>query len=153
MKLDETDIRILDILQGNGRIKNAELAAAIGISPSPMLERVKKLERNGVIQKYVALVDAARIGKAVTALVSVSLAVHQLETLENFEKKVTQFSEVVECFHITGESDFFLKVVVSGMDAYREFVLHKLTQIKGINRIRSSFVLDKVKVTTKIEVS
>lgn len=152
MKLDEVDKKILSILQEEGRITNARLAERIGISPSPTLERVKKLEQAGIIRKYVALVAPEKINKGTMALVHVSLAGHQLDSLEHFIKRIKALPEVLECYHISGEDDFLLKVAVSGIEDYREFVVNRLTGIGGISKIRTSFVLDTVKNATKYEI-
>jgi len=152
MKIDQADKKIISILQENGRISNTGLAAEIGISPSPTLERVKKLEKQGVIRKYVALLAPEKVGKGTIALVSVSLAVHEMGSLDHFLNEIRKLPEVTECYHITGESDFLMKVLVDNIEAYRNFVLNKLTRIGGISRIRTSIVLDTVKYTTKIEV-
>lgn len=150
-KLDDADRLILDILQSHGRITNSKLAEQLGMSPSPMLERVRKLEKSGIIERYVALLAPEKVGKTF-AFVSVSLAVHQLGALDHFKQAIHDLPEVLECHHITGEDDFILKVAVSGIDDYRDFVVNKLTPISGINKIRTSFVLDTVKYTTKIDV-
>lgn len=152
MKLDDFDKQILSVLQENGRITNAKLAADIGMSPSPMLERVKKLERTGVIHKYVALVNPEKVGKTTIAFVAVSLAVHQMGSLDHFTEEIRKLPEVMECYHISGDDDFILKVMVESIDAYREFVIDKLTKIGGISKIRTSFVLQPIKYTTRIEV-
>ena len=152
MKFDQADKKIISILQENARISNTGLAAEIGISASPTLERVKKLEKQGVIRKYVALLAPEKVGKGTIALVSVSLAVHEMGSLDHFLAEIRKLPEVTECYHITGESDFLMKVIVDDIEAYRDFVLNKLTRIGGISRIRTSIVLDTVKYTTKIEV-
>ena len=153
MGLDEIDKKILNILQEEGRITNARLAQKVGISPSPTLERVKKLEQAGFIRQYVALVAPEKIDRGTLALVHVSLAVHQLGSLDHFVKSIQALPEVLECYHISGEEDFLLKVAVAGIEAYREFVVNKLTGIGGISKIRTSFVLDTVKNSTKYEIA
>ncbi len=152
MKLDEIDIKILDILQSNSKITNAQLASEIGISPSSMLERVKRLEQAKVINRYVALVDPAKVGKGMFAMVSVSLALHQMQSVDTFKTSINNLSEVLECYHVSGEEDFILKVAVKDMSEYENFVLNKLTRIEGINKIKTTFVLSTVKFKTKISV-
>ena len=115
MKLDETDIRILNILQKDGKITNAKLASTIGISPPAMLERVKRLESSGVITRFVALVDRKQVGIGIIALVHVSLAVHQMSSLDNFKNRIKALEEVLECYQISGDSDFMLKVALSSL--------------------------------------
>lgn len=152
MKLDEIDIRILEILQRDGRITNAKLAAEIGISPPAMLDRVKRLEASGVIAKFVALVDRKKIGVGIMAFVSVSLAVHQFSSMDAFTAAMMELDEVLECYQISGENDFILKVALNSLDNYADFVNNKLTGIKGIQQIKSSFVLDTIKHDTAFPV-
>ena len=153
MKLDQTDRKILDILQSDGRITNAKLAADIGISPPGMLERVKRLENTGVIQRYVALLDREKVGKGIMAIVSVSLTVHQLTSVDGFKEEIDKLDEILDCFHITGEDDFVLKVAVDNIKEYENFILHKISQIPGVNKIRTSFVLSTVKYETKVTIN
>lgn len=148
IKLDAIDRKILSILQENGRITNAELAGRVGISPPATLERVRRLERNGIIRRYVALVDPQKLGHGVMALVAVTLAVHQLSSVDDFMQRIRELPEVLECYHITGEEDFLLKVYASDIEAYEGFVLQKLSRIPGINKIKTSFVLSTVKYQT-----
>ena len=148
MKLDEIDIKILDILQNDGRITNAKLASHIGISPPAMLERVKRLESSGTISKFVALIDRKNVGVGVMAFVSVSLAVHQMSSLDSFIAKIQELDEVLECYQISGDSDFILKVALKSLDNYSDFVINRLTGIDGIQNIKSTFVLKTVKHNT-----
>ncbi len=153
MYFDEIDRKILEILQTNCKITNAQLASEVGISPSSMLERVKRLENSGVIKKYVALVDSAKVGKGTFALVSVALAIHQLESVDTFIKTFSDIDEVLECYHIAGDDDFLLKVAVKDMQEYQDFVLNKLSKVKGINKIKTTFVLSTVKYETKLAIA
>ena len=150
MKLDDIDKRILNILQDDARITNVQLAAKIGISPPAMLERVKRLEKNGIIRKYAALLDAEKIGKNTFALVSVSLSMHQVSSIEIFAKEIKRLDEVLECYHVTGNSDFLLKVAVKNVQEYERFILEKFTKIKGVNKINTSFILSTFKYKTKL---
>lgn len=150
MTLDETDKKILEILQKDGRITNAKLAQSVGISPPAMLDRVKRLEKSGVISRFVALLDRTQIGVGVIAFVSVSLSVHQLSSLDNFRNTISSLDEVLECYQISGDSDFILKVGLKSLDVYSDFVINKLTGIEGIQNIRSTFVLDTVKHSTAL---
>ncbi len=149
MKIDDTDIRILEILQTNSNIKNKQLASEIGISPPAMLERVKRLENTGIIKKYVALLDHEKVGQGIMALVSVVLAIHEIKSIDRFTKKINEIEEVLECFHIAGEEDFLLKVVVKDISEYKDFVVNKLTNIPGVNKIKTTFVLSSIKDSTK----
>ena len=150
MKLDETDLKILEILQVDGRITNAQLARTVGISPPAMLDRVRRLEKARVISRFVALLDRKQVGIGVIAFVSVSLSVHQLSSLDNFRHIISELDEVLECYQISGDSDFLLKVGLKSLDNFSDFVINKLTGIEGIQNITSSFVLDTVKYSTAL---
>jgi DNA-binding Lrp family transcriptional regulator len=152
MKLDNIDKKILDILQTNSNITNAQLAAEIGTSASGMLDRVKRLENAGIIKKHVALVDGQKVGRGILALVSVTLTAHKKNSFEDFTKEVEKLSEVLECFHTTGEEDFVLKVAVCDIQEMQQFLLKKLTVIKGVDKVKTNLVLATVKYDTKIPV-
>jgi len=149
MNLDKIDRKILNILQSDGRITNAQLAAEVGISPSGMLERVRRLEQAGVIEKFVALLNPEKAGRGTMAVVTVSLAMHRLHAIDRFTEEINKLEEVLECYHITGEDDFLLRVAVENIQEYEHFVLHKLTRIKGVNKINTSFILSTVKYDTQ----
>ncbi|HMU42400.1 MAG TPA: Lrp/AsnC family transcriptional regulator [Ignavibacteriaceae bacterium] len=151
-RLNATDKKILEILQTDAKITNVELAAKVGISPPAMLERVKKLESSGIIEKYVALVNPQKVGRETFAMVSVSLTQHQLPTINLFVKEINKLEEVLECFHVTGKEDFLLKVVVKNIPDYEKFILEKLTKIKGVSRVNTTFILSAFKLSTKIPV-
>ena len=150
MVLDETDIKILAVLQTDGKITNSRLASTVGISASAMLERVKRLETAGVISKFAALVDRRQVGLGVLAFVHVSLAVHQMNSLDGFKARIRELDEVLECYQISGDSDFILKVALRSLDVYSDFVVNKLTGIPGIQNIKSTFVIDTVKYDTAL---
>ncbi|AFH50403.1 Transcriptional regulator [Ignavibacterium album JCM 16511] len=152
MKIDSIDKQILTILQQDAQITNVELAKRVGISPPSMLERVKRLEKNGIIKRYVAIVDPMKISKGVFAMVSVSLLAHQLSSVDRFTKIIKKLDEVLECYHVAGEEDFILKVAVSSIEEYEKFILSKLTKINGVNKINTKFVLSTVKYNTKIKI-
>jgi len=152
VKFDEIDKKILNILQENGRITNADLASKVGLSPPPMLERVKKLEKNGVITKYVALLDPKKINKSTIIFVSLTLARHRLKSLDQVKEEFANFPEVLECYSITGEEDYLLKVMVKSVEEYEDFMLHKLAKIPAISRIKSFVVLSTLKYETKTEI-
>jgi Lrp/AsnC family leucine-responsive transcriptional regulator len=147
MKLDETDVRILEIIQTDGRITNTKLASMIGISQPAMLERVRRLESSGVISGYTAVLDRDKIGLEVMVFVSVSLAVHQLASVDKIKKKMVSFPEVLECFQVSGDDDFILKVALENINSYMDFVMNKLSKISGIRKVKSSFILSTVKDT------
>lgn len=152
MKIDQTDKKILDILQEDAKITNIELANRIGISAPATLERVKRLEKNGVIKKYVALVDPAKVSKGTFALVSVALMIHQIPSIDSFTKQINKLEEVLECYHITGSDDFMLKIAVENIEKYELFILQKLTKIKGVSKVTTNIVLSTVKFNTKIHI-
>ena len=149
-KLDKIDKKILNILQENGRITNAQLANEVGLSPPPMLERVKKLEKNGIIDKYVAILNANKIDKSTIVIVSLSLARHRIKSIDQVTHELLKLPEILECYHIAGEEDYLLKVVVENVHEYEKFILKKLTRISGIRKIRSHVVLSTLKYSTKI---
>lgn len=148
-KLDEIDLQILRQLQKNAKITNAALAKQIGISPPSTLERVKKLEAKGIINRYVAILDGSMVSRGTVALVSVTLREHGIDPLETLKQRITAFPEVLACWHTAGDEDFILKVVVKDMNEYEDFVTHKLSSLPHIGRIRTTFVLSTVKETTE----
>ena len=145
MELDRYDRRILEVLQEEGRISNQDLADRIGLSPSPCLRRVKALEEGGVLTAYRALVDSRKLGLTLMALIYISMDRHTPDRFVNFEAKVNELPEVLECLLVTGQdADYQLKVIVRDMDAYQELLLNKITRIQGVTGVHSSFVLRKV---------
>lgn len=145
MKLDDIDKKILEVIQKDGRITNTKLASMIGISQPAMLERVRRLEASGVISGYTATLDREKIGLGVMVFVSVSLALHQLSSVDKIKKKIASFPEVLECYQISGDDDFILKVALENMNSYLDFVMNKLSKVAGVRKVNSSFVLDTVK--------
>src|SRR5882672_1505964 len=153
MELDRYDRRILEVLQEEARISNQELAERIGLSPSPCLRRVKALEEGGVLTAYRALVDGRKLGLTLMALIYISMDRHTPERFANFEAKVKELPEVLECLLVTGQdADYQLKVIVRDMDAYQELLLNKITRIQGVTGVHSSFVLRKVVDKTALPV-
>ncbi|MCH9053687.1 MAG: Lrp/AsnC family transcriptional regulator [Proteobacteria bacterium] len=148
--LDAIDRRILDRLQENGRVSNVELANDVGISSSPCWRRVRELEKRGVISGYVALVDAAAVGLPVSVFVQVTLERQIEAALETFEAAVKERPEVMECYLMTGDADYLLRVVVSDLPTYEAFLKDHLTRIPGIANIKSSFALNQVKYRTSL---
>jgi len=145
MQLDGFDRRILEALQAEGRISNQELAERIGLSPSPCLRRVRALEESGLIAGYRAILDAAKLGLSLLALIHISMDRHTPERFANFEQKVADLPEVLECLLITGQdADYQLKVVVRDMEAYQVLLLNKITRIEGVSGVHSSFVMRRV---------
>lgn len=153
LKLDTVDIKILEILQGDARITTKALADQLNLSTTPVFERVKRLERDGLIKKYVALVDNKKLGLRLIAFISISLTKHSRSYLEKFVKEVEQYPEVMECYHIAGNYDFLLKVVVRNMEVYETFILNKLSTIANLGHVQSSFVLSENLHSTAYRVS
>jgi len=145
MVLDKIDKQILNTLQENGKITNSKLSKIVGISAPATLERVKRLELAGVISHFTAVLDPEKIGLSIMALVSISLSLSSLSSVKAIKEKFTELDEVIECYQIAGANDFILKVTARDIKAYGEFMNKKLTQIKGIQVIKSSFVIDNVK--------
>ena len=151
--MDRYDTQILEALQQEGRLSNQDLADRIGLSPSPCLRRVRQLEDQGIIDGYVALLDADKLGLKMTALIHISMDKHTPERFENFETQVQAFPEVQSCYLITGQSaDYILKVVVQDMEHFQAFLLGKLTRIEGVSGVHSSFVMRKVVDKTALPV-
>jgi len=144
-KLDQIDLKILKLLQENSKITNLELSKKIGLSPAPTLERVKKLEQTEVIQSYHAKVDAAKIGLNVSTFVLVSLAWQKDNALENFIEKINGVDEVTECYIITGDGDFLLRVICKDIPSYEQLLFKKLSQIEEVERLKTLMTLSKVK--------
>ncbi|MDX9801482.1 MAG: Lrp/AsnC family transcriptional regulator [Spirochaetia bacterium] len=149
-KIDETNKQILNILQEDGAITNAELAKRIGLAPASTLERVKKLERTGIIKKYVALVDSEKIGKGIIAFVEISLNDHSAETIKQFNHDIIKIPEVLECYHISGDKDYLLKVATDSIKNYEVVALEKLAVIPHVGKISTLFVLSTIKSETSI---
>ncbi len=147
---DALDRKILGQLQANGRMSNQELAEQIGLSPSPCLRRVRQLEASGVISRYVALVDPEVVGLSVTAFVRVRLNQQDDRHLAEFEAAVADFPEVMECYLMTGESDYQLRVLVSSLGAFEDFLRHRLTRVKGVANVTTSFALRPVIYKTEL---
>ena len=142
MELDKYDRLILETLQRDGRISNQDLADSISLSPSPCLRRVRALEESGLIDGYVALLNARKLGLTLVSFIQISMDKHTPDRFDVFEKTVGAYPEVLECHLITGQSaDYLLKVIVKDMDAYQQFLLQKLTRIEGVSGVHSSFVL------------
>lgn len=148
--LDTIDLRILAILQSQARVSNVELADLVGLSPAPCLRRVRALEEHGVIRQYVTLVDPAAVGLGVTVFVQISLDLQVEGRLEIFERAIMKRPEVLECYLMTGDSDYMLRVVVPDVSAYERFLRDALTRIESAAGIKSSFALKQVKYSTAL---
>lgn len=148
--LDKTDIKILDRLQSEARLTNVELARAVHLSPSPCLARVRRLEEKGVINRYVTLLDPLSLGLTVSVFIQVRLEKQIEPSLEIFEKAIAARSEVMECYLMTGDSDYLLRVVVPDVPALEHFIVDFLSRVPGVDNIKSSFALKQVKYKTAL---
>ena len=152
MLLDAIDRKILDRLQRDGRISNQDLSQAIGLSPSPCLRRVRQLEDSGTVTGYVALVSPEAVGLPVSAFVRVRLSSQDDRNLAEFEGAVVDFPEVMECYLMTGDSDYQLRVLVESLTAFEDFLRHKLTRISCVAGVNSSFALRPIVYRTALPV-
>jgi len=150
MKLDSIDMKILGHLQMDGSLSNVELARRVHLSPSPCLSRVRALESAGVIQRYVAIANPAALGLDLNVFISISLKTQSKESLADFERRISEHDEVMECYLMTGDSDYLIRVAVANIAALEKFILEQLTPIPGIEKIRSSFALKRVRYKTAL---
>ena len=150
MQLDPIAIRILNELQNDSSHSNVELAKRVHLSPSPCLMRVKALKDKGVIRNYVALADPKILGLGLNVFISISLKEQSKEALSKFEQRISEHDEVMECYLMTGDSDYLIRVAVADMGALEKFILEQLTPIPGIEKIRSSFALKQVRYKTAL---
>lgn len=152
MTFDDIDKKLLTLLQHDSKPTNKELSNKLNLSVTAVYERIKKLEREGVISKYVALVKKQKVDKTFVAFCHIKLVQHTQDYVVKFEKEVTNLAEVLECYHISGDYDYLLKVIVKDMEAFREFMVKKLTSISHIGSTHSMFVINEVKHTTAINI-
>lgn len=150
VQLDQIDLQILSHLQRDGSMTNVELARRVNLSPSPCLARVKALEKAGVIRRYVALVDPESIGLGISVFISVSLREQSSAALAEFERRIDTCDEVMECYLMTGDADYLLRVVMPDLRALERFILDRLSPIPGVEKIRSSFTLKQVRYKTEL---
>ena len=150
--LDEIDKRILVEIQSDGRVTNQDLSERVGLSPSPCLRRLRQLETEGVVTRYVALVAPEKVGLPVTAFVRVRLDSQDDRHLEQFESAVISFPEVMECYLMTGEADYQLRVLVGSLGEFEDFLRHRLTRIPGVAQVTTSFALRPVIYKTALPV-
>jgi DNA-binding Lrp family transcriptional regulator len=148
--IDAIDRRILRLLQSDAKISNAELSRRVGLSPSPCLARVRALERSGVISRHVTLLDPLKVGLGVSVFIQVSLEQQVERALSAFQAAISAYPEVMECYLMTGDADYLLRVVVADVPALERFILERLTKIRGVASIRSSFALKQVKYETAL---
>jgi len=149
-QLDSVDLKILAALQRDSSLTNVELARRVHLSPSPCLARVKALQKTGIIRRYVALVDPEAVGLGVSVFISISLREQNTAALAEFERRIEACDEVMECYLMTGDADYLLRVVVPDIRALERFVLDRLSPIPGVEKIRSSFTLKQVRYKTEL---
>ena len=149
-KLDRIDVAILERLQSNARITNVELARAVRLTASPCFNRVRALEESGVIRRHVTLLDTERLGLRLNVFIQVSLEKQREEALHKFEETIGTRPEVMECYLMTGDSDYLLRVLVRGIRELELFILNSLSKIPGISNIRSSIALKQVRYKTAV---
>lgn len=150
--LDKTDLAILRRLQQDNRATIKQMAAELNLSTTPIFERLRKLEQKGYIQRQVAVLDPVKMDLKLTAFISISIADHSSDGLNAFADQVIAFPEVLECHHVSGQSDFILKVVVKDIEAYNQVLLDKISTVPNISNIESSFALSSRKVSTALPI-
>ena len=152
MILDTTDKKLLLLLQSDCKQTTKELSLKLNLSVTAVYERIKKLEREGIIDKYVVLVDRSKVEKGFVVFCHLKLIQHTKEFISKFESQVVQLKEVLECHHVSGDYDYILKIVVKDMEAYREFLVTKLTTLEHIGSTHSTFMISEVKNTTVVTI-
>jgi len=152
IKIDVTDREILKLLQENARLTIKEIAKKLNLSTTPIFDRMKKLENNGIIDRYVALVNPKKVGKKLTVFINISIKEHSKSGVEEFVSAIIDFPEVLECHHVTGDADFILKMIFSDIEEYNRFILDSLSIIPNIGKVESRFSLSMRKSTTAIPV-
>ncbi len=143
--MDKIDRSILLLLQKDGKITIKEIAERLNLTTTPIFERVKKLERDGYIKSYKAILDRKKVGLELVVFCNVTLNLHQTDYLKKFEKDIQQFPEVVECYHVAGMFDYLIKIYAEDMERYQDFLSNKLASLENISKVQSSFVMTEVK--------
>ncbi len=152
MILDSTDKKLLSLLQSNCKQTTKELSLKLYLSVTAVYERIKKLERERIIDKYVVLVNRSKVEKGFVVFCHLKLIQHTKEFISKFESEVVPLNEVLECHHVSGDYDYILKIVVKDMEAYREFLVTKLTTLQHIGSTHSTFMISEVKNTTVVDI-
>ena len=152
MKLDDIDLKILRLLQNDAKLTNKALSANLALSVTAVYERIKKLEKTGFIEGYVALVSKEKVDKSFIAFCHVKLVQHTQDNVKQFEREVIAIDEVLECYHLSGDYDYLLKVHVKDMVSYRKFMIEKLTNLNHIGSTHSMFMINEVKHTTALNI-
>ena len=151
--VDEIASKILTLLQKDGKMTFKEIANELDLTTTPVYERIKKMEKNGVIQSYKAIVDRRKLGLQLLVFCNVSLKEHQASFLENFENDIVNFPEVISCYHIAGMYDYLIQLTVKDMDEYQVFISKKIANINNIAKVQSSFVMTEVKTNQDLPTS
>ncbi len=151
IKIDEIDVKLLNALQKDAKANTKELCEQLSLSKTPVYERMHRLEKEGVIKGYTAIIDHAKVGLPLVVFCNVSLAVHDDEHIERFKHDINKIDEIMECYSTGGFYDFLLKVVLKDLEEYNTFVFEKLTKVHGIVKMQSSFVLSEIKHITELK--
>ena len=151
--LDVTDKQIINLLQQNSKANIKEIAIKIGLTQTPTYERIKRLEKSGVIQKYIAVLNKEKVGFTVEVFCQVTLLVHSKELIRKFETAVNKIDEVIECFHVAGNYDYLLKVIVPDMKSYQLFLKNKLSVLESVGNVQSTFVMSSTKDTSILKLT
>jgi len=151
MELDSIDKKILNILQKDAKLPVKEIAEMVSLSTTPVFQRIKRLEKNGIIKSYSAILNRSKIASTTTVFAEVNLHSHSGKDIEKFEKIMASTPEIIECYHITGKSDYLLKIEVSDMKTYRKFIMSKMSKIENIAHLNSSITLEEVKRNRHVE--
>ncbi len=149
-QLDKIDKEILNILQDQGRITNSDLAGKVGLSSPSIIERIRKMEKAGIISKYSALINPKKVNKEIVTMVAISMQLHNESEFKRFYESIRKWPEVLECYHVTGDEDFIMKVAVKDITTYERFMFEKVMKISGVRNIRTFLVLSSVKENGKI---
>jgi Lrp/AsnC family transcriptional regulator, leucine-responsive regulatory protein len=153
MNLDKTDKKLLELLQEDAKQTNKQLALQLNLSTTAVYERIKRLEREKIITKYIGIINHKAVEKSFVVLCHIKLVQHSKEYLTKFESEILELDEVLECLHVSGDYDYIIKIYVKDMDAYREFMVTKLTTIKHIGSTHSTFVISEIKKTFQIKLT
>jgi DNA-binding Lrp family transcriptional regulator len=148
MQLDTTDFKILALLQHDAKLTNKEIADKVSKSSTSVYERIKKLEEEGFITNYVALLNSRKIERSLIAFTTIQLKQHEYLMLKQFEKEIVTFNEVMECYHMTGINDYMLKIAIKDMDEYQNFIVNKLAKFPNVRIVQSAFVMTEIKHST-----
>lgn len=153
LRMDVIDKKLLELLQMDSKKTNKELSVLLNLSVTAVYERIKKLEREGIINKYVAVLNKSKINKNFVVFCHVKLVQHNIDLIKHFEKEILKLDEVLECYHVSGDYDYILKIFVKDIEEYREFMVTKLTTIKDIGSTHSTFMIDEIKCTNAFKLT